>query len=242
MVSSVFRVACTLLVLACEIWFPGQGLIPDPLHWEHGVLAIGPPGKSQFVCLFVFRIKQGEHVLVEKKKGSKLGKGISYEDWGTDLIGDREVQPAGQKRSLLVCPAWDWLGTGYWQAKSKVLDRKRACRGKLTPVHTERLWLPMQAGGALQGTDFPTERAAGPLSARPEGGCRITTCAGPVAGEELHWVSLWLYHWPQPLLLQCPLLNFNCTHCKGEMHKGILSILTKQEEWIESWETDYILL
>ena len=25
---------------------PDQGLNPDPLHWEHGVLATGPPGKS----------------------------------------------------------------------------------------------------------------------------------------------------------------------------------------------------
>jgi len=24
-----------------------QGLTPGPLHWEHGVLAIGPPGKSE---------------------------------------------------------------------------------------------------------------------------------------------------------------------------------------------------
>ena len=31
---------------AYEIWFPDQGLNPDPLRWEHGVLATGPPGKS----------------------------------------------------------------------------------------------------------------------------------------------------------------------------------------------------
>ena len=77
MVSSVFGVACKLLVLTCEIWFPGPGLIPDPLHWEHGVLAMGPPGKSQFVvCLFFFfRIKQGEHVVVEKRKEGQTWKG-----------------------------------------------------------------------------------------------------------------------------------------------------------------------
>ena len=23
-------------------WFPGQGLNPGPLHWEHGVLTTGP--------------------------------------------------------------------------------------------------------------------------------------------------------------------------------------------------------
>ena len=53
------------------------------------------------------------------------------------------------------------------------------------PVQTGSLWLPMQAG-ALQGTDFPVETAAGFLSARPEGGCRITTCAGPMSREELY--------------------------------------------------------
>ena len=35
-----------VLVAACAIWFPYQGWNPRPLHWEHGVLATGPPGKS----------------------------------------------------------------------------------------------------------------------------------------------------------------------------------------------------
>ena len=34
------------LVGACGIQFPDQGANPGPLHWEHGVLATGPPGKS----------------------------------------------------------------------------------------------------------------------------------------------------------------------------------------------------
>ena len=29
-----------------EISYPDQGSNPDPLHWEHGVLATGSPGKS----------------------------------------------------------------------------------------------------------------------------------------------------------------------------------------------------
>ena len=33
---------------ACRIQFPDQGLNPGPLHWEHGVLPTGPPGKSLF--------------------------------------------------------------------------------------------------------------------------------------------------------------------------------------------------
>ena len=39
-------VACKLLLAACGIWFPDQGSNPGPLHWEHGVLATGPSGKS----------------------------------------------------------------------------------------------------------------------------------------------------------------------------------------------------
>ena len=36
------------LVAACVILFPDQGLLPGTLHWERGVLATGPPGKSLF--------------------------------------------------------------------------------------------------------------------------------------------------------------------------------------------------
>ena len=34
------------LASAYGIQFPDQESIPGPLHWEHGVLATGPPGKS----------------------------------------------------------------------------------------------------------------------------------------------------------------------------------------------------
>ena len=40
------------LVAACGIYFPNQGSNPGPLHWEHRVLATGPPGKSQFLDFF----------------------------------------------------------------------------------------------------------------------------------------------------------------------------------------------
>ena len=40
------------LAAASGIYFPDQGLNLSPLHWELGVLATGPPGKSwfNFVC------------------------------------------------------------------------------------------------------------------------------------------------------------------------------------------------
>ena len=44
-----FVEACEPLVEACGIQFPDQKSNPGPLHWEHGVLAPGPPGKSQQV-------------------------------------------------------------------------------------------------------------------------------------------------------------------------------------------------
>ena len=37
------------LATACGIKFPDQGSNPGPLHWEHRVLAAGPPGKSWFI-------------------------------------------------------------------------------------------------------------------------------------------------------------------------------------------------
>ena len=39
-------VVCELLVVACGTWFPDQGSNPGPLHWECGVLATGPSGRS----------------------------------------------------------------------------------------------------------------------------------------------------------------------------------------------------
>ena len=38
--------ACELLVGRGGIHFPDRGLNPGPLHWEHELLATGPPGKS----------------------------------------------------------------------------------------------------------------------------------------------------------------------------------------------------
>ena len=39
------------LVVACGIQFPDQGSNPGPLHWEHGILPTGPPGKSRRLLL-----------------------------------------------------------------------------------------------------------------------------------------------------------------------------------------------
>ena len=47
----VLVVAFKLLVVACGIQFPDQGLIPSSLYWECGVLVTGPPGKSPGILL-----------------------------------------------------------------------------------------------------------------------------------------------------------------------------------------------
>ena len=39
-------IAWELLVVVCGIYFPNQGSNSSLLHWEHGILATGPPGKS----------------------------------------------------------------------------------------------------------------------------------------------------------------------------------------------------
>ena len=43
-------------VMACRILSPDQGLNPDPLHWEHEVLATGPTGKSPGNILYSIAI------------------------------------------------------------------------------------------------------------------------------------------------------------------------------------------
>ena len=57
----IFCLHCStrsLSVASCRIQFSDQGLNPGPMHWEPGVLAIGPPGKSlstpclPFQCTF----------------------------------------------------------------------------------------------------------------------------------------------------------------------------------------------
>ena len=47
----IFFIYLAVPGLSCGTWdlVPDQGSNPDPLHWEHGVLATGPPGKSQIV-------------------------------------------------------------------------------------------------------------------------------------------------------------------------------------------------
>ncbi|CAI9173154.1 unnamed protein product [Rangifer tarandus platyrhynchus] len=45
-----------VLVAACGIKFLHQQLNPAPLHWEHGVLATGPPAKPQNLHFKIFVI------------------------------------------------------------------------------------------------------------------------------------------------------------------------------------------
>ena len=53
---SYLRHADSQLWCACGIQFPDQGSNPGSLHWEHGVLPTGPPGKSLFVYFLMMVI------------------------------------------------------------------------------------------------------------------------------------------------------------------------------------------
>ena len=45
---------CRVLVVTCRIKFPDQGRNPGLLHWEHRLLATGPPEKSLWSIPEVF--------------------------------------------------------------------------------------------------------------------------------------------------------------------------------------------
>ena len=47
--NELWVAACKPLVAACGSYFPDQGMNLSPLHWEHGVLATGPPGKCPLI-------------------------------------------------------------------------------------------------------------------------------------------------------------------------------------------------
>ena len=65
--------SCYTWDLCCCMWdqFPDQGLSPGPLHWEHGVLAAGPPGKSQTPA-FLAQLLASDSVLFAPLSGSAL--------------------------------------------------------------------------------------------------------------------------------------------------------------------------
>ena len=65
-----------LLATACGIQFPDQGLNLGPLHWEHGVLAIGLPVKSQDMF---HDITQG---VSQPPRISVLAPGLSWNSLG----------------------------------------------------------------------------------------------------------------------------------------------------------------
>ena len=61
---------CSLLVAVCVIQFPNQGSNLGSLHWEHGVLATGPPGKS-LLCFQDKRRDRLHRIHYQKKKNLK---------------------------------------------------------------------------------------------------------------------------------------------------------------------------
>ena len=66
-----------LCSVARGILFPDQGLTPCPLHWKHGVLTTGPPGKFLKSLVFEKKKKQNHNIVIqywlsgERKRGPK---------------------------------------------------------------------------------------------------------------------------------------------------------------------------
>ena len=64
--NRIFLVECRLLVLACRIQFPDQGLNLGSLRWKHRVLITGPPGNSlhcSFHCIFLI-VSDMKHLFI----------------------------------------------------------------------------------------------------------------------------------------------------------------------------------
>ena len=64
-----FVVADKLFVVACGIPYPDQDRTLGPLHWEHRVLAIGPPGKP--LSLAGLRLRELISVFCTAAQGSQ---------------------------------------------------------------------------------------------------------------------------------------------------------------------------
>ena len=66
----LFNYLAVLGLAACGIQFPEQGMNPGPMHWECGVLATGPPGKSLWLPLItnLYFLNLWMHVFCTFKK------------------------------------------------------------------------------------------------------------------------------------------------------------------------------
>ena len=63
----IYRIYLAAPGLSCGLWHlvPWPGIRPGPLHWERGVLAAGPPGKSLWQLLYVFFVFQWSSVYLQ---------------------------------------------------------------------------------------------------------------------------------------------------------------------------------
>ena len=167
------------------------------------------------------------------KKG-QTWKGASYQDWGSDFFGEGEVQPAGQQRSLPVCPGWDSLLANRKQVSGRQVSCTGACQGNWH--HCRQETFGCQGRHVAFGCQSPCWKDHGKITAKPNGGCKVlkkplglgpwlgksstgypcshTTDHSPSSSSALYWESLAL----------CWL--------KGEI--ATMSIVAKQNGWIVS--------
>ena len=120
--------------------FPDQGLNSGPLHWKHGVLAIGPPGKSlnQILKLnFLYWLEtEGRHTVVDSPQWvlsqsqhcfplASFLKIFHSRHLGLRIIPKSKMKNfefPGILGSLLAAPLpWILLGIFFWHSFSQRL-------------------------------------------------------------------------------------------------------------------------
>lgn len=97
--------------MACGIEFPDQGSKPGPLHWEYGVLAIGPPGKPLFLLFFLKKYSRNKIIgnLKLQKKFLLLLEGLedymAGETWQTRQRRNKS-EWTREKKELMKSNVW----------------------------------------------------------------------------------------------------------------------------------------
>ena len=89
MARGIFLLCCITQTLSCRIEFADPGLNPGSLHWEFGVLATGPLGKSHIIS----NSDRGDWYQCKKKKELSFGNleiilQISSFQFGLSVLSD----------------------------------------------------------------------------------------------------------------------------------------------------------
>ena len=122
--------ACKLLIVAWGIQFPDQGSTLGPLYRERGVLATGPPGKSQGDFILTFHFEHFISLYVRNACSMMISvQGL--------------LSPGTPEASLL-------MGGGKQQEESRINDQMRCKDCRMQRHHKGQLSGESQWVGASQ--------------------------------------------------------------------------------------------